>query len=217
MTYSIAANAKDPVLRTFSLIKIDFVQTDGTPAPVYWTTGDFPVVTGSPARVDQAVAARWTPIPFQVGSVLSRGDSASAATFAVGNGDNSLSPIVYMVGYRNPVGSLVHLWEAFFDPVTTNGIPDDSTKIITAGVQSMVTTRKGAEAWVQIVLCPPINLASKVMPARSLTQKCTLTFKSAACQYTGADTACLRTLIDCTAKSNSTNYGGFPMLPAQTT
>lgn len=214
MTYSIAANARDQEVRTFQLIKIDFVQLNGTPAPVYWTNAGFPIVTPSPSRSDQAPAARWIPMPFKAGSIGSRGESQNAASFLVGNADNSLSPIVYQVGYKPSAGDLVHVWEAWFDPSTTKAVPDDSTKLIIAAIQSMDVSRQNVEAWIRIVLCPPVIFQSKVMPPRSITSKCTLVFKGPACQYTGGDTTCVHTLVDCTAKGNLANFGGFPTLPA---
>jgi len=39
---------------------------------------------------------------------------------------------------------------------------------------------------------------------------CNNDFKDARCAYAGVDTTCLKTLVDCTAKSNKTRFRGFP-------
>ena len=57
----------------------------------------------------------------------------------------------------------------------------------------------------------------QAFPSRSYNNsRCEFQFPDAdTCQYGGADTTCDRTLVACVAKSNESNFGGFPGIPGE--
>lgn len=68
--------------------------------------------------------------------------------------------------------------------------------------------------WVYLTLGPPNPLRRRFPLYRYISDRCRYVawFKGVECKYAGADTTCKGSLADCEAKSNSTNFGGFPGL-----
>jgi phage-related protein len=220
MSYLISAHFGDQVIKTFLLMKIELPSGN-----VFWTNSDIPLVTGAPARADCAPASTWTVKPFRVDGVSAFQGNQSGAQIQIGNADNVMSAALFFS--TNPMGVPIHVWEAWFDPtVGMHAIPDDSTQILEARIDTLtINNGSDATAIATIVLAPSVDFTSKIFPRRMITQKCQLDFKGNACQSTGTDTTCDRTITSCSlptkragspANGNRDNFGGFAMLPAIT-
>jgi phage-related protein len=218
MSYLISAHFGDKTIKTFLLLKIDF--PSGT---VYWTNSDIPLVTGAPARSDCAPAATWLVKGFRVNGLTTTKNNQAGETIEIANGDNVLSAALFYT--TNPTGTPVHVWEAWFDPTAAmHAIPDDSTQLIERRLDTLtINNGSGATAIATLLLAPPVDFSAKTFPRRMVTQKCQLDFKGLACQSTGTDTTCDRTITSCSmptkrsgspTNGNRDNYGGFPMLPS---
>lgn len=199
MATYIETHAADIRQRFALLLRVDFG------SPIYWTDYDVPIVTTGIGLASNT----WTPKQFKVSGIDSQhGVVSGQATIEMGNADNAISSLILGGGL---IGTKVYIYVAYLDPDAANSIAQ-AVKQIFGGVIDTVSMDSDA-ANASVVLSPLIDLQSKVLPRRVIGTKCTLDFKGAACQYAGADTACLRTLADCTSKSNSINFtfGQFPV------
>jgi len=176
------------------------------PATQYWTDCDIPLT---------ALGQTWIPIGIIVGDLTYQDTTATGTTVVIQNADLAMSGLIY-----NPLqvkNVPMDIYEAWMDPSVTTasvtgGLGVDVKTLFSGIISSSVVSRQGDIAIATFQLAPPIDVNAVMLPRRLLTTTCTVLFKGPACQYSGGDESCLRTLVACTAKGNQTNYGGFPMV-----
>jgi len=200
MTYSIANNANDQVVKTFLLVQIDFEET------VYWTDCDIPIVTTG--GEGDAPAARWEPTGIKVSGITTRQSDSNLASIEIQNADNFMSAIMFSTS--SPVGARARVYEAWFDPTKTSAIPDDTKLLLDGLCGGPELSRSGDTATATLRALRGL-LGSRVIPRRKVVDLCMFDFKgSVGCQYAGAATECDRTKATCTSLGNQARFGGFP-------
>jgi len=130
--------------------------------------------------------------------------------------------------FDNEWGSLA---SGFFGENRTPIVTIREVWVNTATNPATVLATSGEEA--QMILCSGVATApewsldklsfnvvngqtgrARKLPFRQYSTSCPYRlFKGFQCQYQGADTACTRTLADCTTKGNSHRFGGFTSMP----
>lgn len=214
MTMTFASNAADAELVTFLLLELQW--PGGT---VRYCNADLDILTaaGTYPACPSSFASAYTwdhSHPFAVSGLSSQlVDSQSSDEIVIANADNLLSAVL-LTGTQ-PTNSVVKIYEAIFNIANVTVRPDDVKLLALCRVAALNLPADDTHRDAKIQLGPYFDFNARVLPATKLSITCTDTFKDPkTCQYAGANTSCLRTLIDCTAKGNASNYGGFPTLAA---
>jgi len=179
-------------------------------SPLYWTTSDIPLY---------ALGQLWTPQGMAVSNIDTSTGQSMGATIDIQNADYSLSGLVYNpLSVRNV---LVDIYEAWMDPTASTasisgGLGVDVRQLMAGRIDNASLIRSGDTSTATFTLKSLVEPTSQVLPHRLLTHNCTVLFKGVACQYTGHDETCQRTMDDCQTKGNLAHYGGFPSLPSTT-
>lgn len=203
MPFSIAANAGDPEVRSFLLLRMVLPS-----ATVYYTDCDHPIVVAAPGG---GGVQRWIPRAFTVQGVASRQAQQPSVSIYIDNADNTLSAVAFAAS--NPLGSAVSVFEAWFDPTNASAIPDEVGTLSRGRISGITPGGNGGSA--EIRLAAPVDLETKTLPYRALTVGCSVKFKGPECGYAGGNTTCDHTYAGgCTTNSNTGRYGGFIPLPS---
>lgn len=194
----IAAHKGDTTRDTFWLVKL------GLASPVYLTDCDQPIFHDG---------HKFAPDALAVDGVQS--DMAAA----VGDGGRltlGTGGPYWQALLADIAGGLrafeVTFWEAWADVA-------NFPSAVPAEVRAVAVMRVEAAEWdrqtITLTLGPSASPALSRLPFREYQTICTYrTFKGAQCGYSGAETTCDRTYAACTARSNTTRFGGFVTLPA---
>ncbi len=203
----ITAHASYSSIVSFYLVKIDF-----SGGSVYWTTADIPIV---------ALGQRWTPKTIRVGGITSRqGEIAGEATIDLGDADQSVS--AYVLGATSPVGTPVHIYDAWLDNGATSTIAQGTKLIYEGRIGKPTADRRDNVMTGRFMLAPYADFRSKKVPRRWMGPKCPFQFMGTLCGSNGSDTTCDRTFTSCsqpTKKSgspvggNRERFGGFLGIP----
>lgn len=139
--------------------------------------------------------------PFELSPVKESSTELSSTTLAVSNVTGAIQQIVEQ--YDGIVGA-----DVCIQAINTN-VPDyiaDELNFKVTGVSSdrnKVTFKLGTD----------FVFTRRFPNVRILKDFCPFKFKGVQCGYTGALTACNKTLSDCRKHGNSARYGGEPTIP----
>lgn len=194
----VTAHKGDTVRDTFWLVKL------GLTSPVYLTDCDQPIFYDGHKFAPDALAVE--------------GVQSDAAASEAGGGRLTLGAggTYWQALLADLAGGLrafeVTLWEAWADVA-------NFPSAVPAEVRAVAALRVEAAEWdrsaIVLTLGPAANPVLSRLPFREYQTICTYrTFKGAQCGYSGAETTCDRTYAACTARSNTTRFGGFVTLPA---
>jgi phage-related protein len=178
-----------------------------SPDSQFYTDSDIPIT---------ALGQTWMPIGLQVSSFSSAQATVMGGSIVISNADYAMSGLVYNpLSIRNVPIAIFEVW---LDPTVTSasapgGLGVDVKQIFFGVIDSGVVQRQADTCTASFTLTSLVTPSAVILPRKLVTAKCTVVFKGPACQYTGPDQLCTKTLADCSTKGNAMNYGGFSMLP----
>lgn len=191
----ISAHSGDAVRSTFWLVKI------GLSTPLYVTDCDQPIVYDGHTFAVTAIAVDG----LQGDSTMPSGNGGRLAIAA--GGSACAAVLAAIAGGARAFE--VTAWEAWLDPsLLPSPVPPANAVRLVAVTK--VEAAEGDAGWVTLTLGPSASPSLGRLPFREYSDSCTYRrFKGAQCGYAGNDTTCERTYAACTAKSNTSRFGGF--------
>ena len=145
----------------------------------------------------------WTAYPFDLDEARQSSDgSVQSVTIRV---SNVLRAVQDYVESLDGMGAA----EVVLRVVYSNELDEAAVIEETFSVGKISCTAE----WVAIELQPENFWARRCPRYTYSRQNCRWNFKGTECGYSGATTACNKTLAACAALANTANFGGFPAIP----